>query len=88
MASRDPSRLIGHIVDLLRGYPQGSEIWACVANAVNDTLFPNQRDTNAGLSGTDNYLGFCAGALGNSTFPHVRRPPRAELLGIHTRINA
>ena len=88
MASRDPSRLIGHIVDLLRGNTQGSGIWACVANAVNDTLFPNQRDTNAGLSGTDNYLGFCTGALGNSTFPHVRRPPRAELLGIHTRINA
>ena len=88
MASRDPSRLIGHIVDSLRGNTQGSELWACVANAANFTLFPNRRDTNAGLSGADNYPGLFAGALEYSTFPHVRRPPRAELLGIHTRVIA
>ena len=88
MASPDPPRLIGHIIDFLRGTPESSEIWACVANTVNDPLFPNFQDINADLSHARNYLVLLAGALEFSVFPHGRPAPRAESLGIDTRISA
>ena len=53
-ASRDPSRLIGRIMDLLRNHLQGSETWACVSGA----LFPRHPEGGKVLSNADNYVAF------------------------------
>ena len=88
MASRDPSRLIGRVMDLLRDHPQGSPIWACFPGATNESLFPNSPETPVALSDVDYYLALLAGALEFAVFPHTRRLPRAESLGISTRSDA
>ena len=55
-------RLIGHIMDLLRGHPQGSEMRACAPGAINYSLFARNPEGVADLSNADAYLAFLAGA--------------------------
>ena len=88
MATRDPTRLIGHIMDFLRDHPHGGAIWACACGAINDSLSPSNPEIAVDFSGADHYLALFAGALGFAVFPHTRRPARAEALGIMTRSDA
>ena len=88
MASNDPSRLISPLVNLSRGNPRGGEIRPCVTKAVNATVFPKQRNRFADLSDTAKYPFFRASALKFPISPRVRRQPRADLLGVHTRTDA
>ena len=88
MASYDRSRLISQLVAMLRGNPQCDVIRPCPANTPNATVFAREREIVADLSDKDEYLAFFPGALEYSSFPHVRPPRYAQLIGNHTRTDA
>ena len=48
---------------MLRGNRRRDEIWSCVANTLNATVFAKERDINKDISDKDKYLAFLAGAL-------------------------
>ena len=48
----------------------------------------DELDIEAELTETEKYLVCLAGTPGYSIAPHARRPQRAELTGIHTRMDA
>ena len=70
MASNDPSRLTSQWVALLQDNPQRDAIWSCVTNAPNATVFAEDPEIKADLSGKDKHLAIFSGAPEYSPFPH------------------
>ena len=88
MDPRDPPRLLGHIMALLRDHPQVRGIRTSVSGAINDPLFPSNPEIAVDLSDADIYSARFAGVLEFALCLHTRGPPRAESLGITTRSEA
>ena len=61
--SNDPSRLIGHIIDLLRYHPQCRAIWDCVSSTIDATLHTRQSTSMVNLSDKGQYVAFFACAV-------------------------
>ena len=57
------------LATLFRDTPHGDEIWSCVADAINTTVFARARDIKVGVSDTDRYSALFAGALGYRLAP-------------------
>ena len=80
--------MLSQLATTPQGDRQRDEIWSCVTNTLNATVFAKARDIKADFPDEDKFSACPAGALECSISPHVRRPHLAALMGIHTRADA
>ena len=85
MASRDPSRVITHLMDMLRENPHGEESRSGILGSVDNTASAREHDLKADLSDADKYFACFTGVLEFAISPRDRCPQYAASHGVRNR---